>query len=119
MFSTLIATRVWNCTRPSVAVITSRSRNSRTASTRPAASGMSWGWVTPSRRPGSQHVEQVPLVLAHSPADRGELDRAHHARRVGGRLLDADDAPLQHAERLPPPQRFTVDRPPAGRLVAV
>src|SRR5256885_936282 len=101
MFSTLIATRVWNCTRPSVAIITSRSRNSRTASTRPAASGMSWGWVISSARscrPGAQHVEQVPLVLAHPPADGGELDGAHHARRVGGRLHDADDAPLQHAE---------------------
>src|SRR4051794_4780383 len=117
MFNTLMATRVWNWTRPWVAVITSRSRNSRTASTSPAADGMSWGEeaVISSARSssrvrscgtGPKHVHEVPLVLAHPPADGGQLHRTDHARGVGHGLHDAHDSPLEDAEGLPPPQHF-------------
>ena len=55
MASTRAATRAWNCTRPSVAAMTSRSRNSRTASTSWAALGASCsaGRGSAARRPGS------------------------------------------------------------------
>ena len=76
MPSTLTATRVWNCTRPSVAAITSRSRNSRTAATSSAAVGRSWVMSPTS----VEEVEQIPFHLGDPAAERGELDRAHDAR---------------------------------------
>ena len=68
------------------------------------------------RRTGEQ-AEHVPLVLAHPPADGGELHRAGRPAQVAPRLHDADHAPLERAERLPPAQGLEVDRPAAGRLV--
>src|SRR5436309_6319395 len=141
--STLTATRVWNWIRPSVAASTSRSRNSRTASTRPAADGMScrspltrhpdtsgvhtpripWAMYSRQKRRGRspqalrQELEQVPLVLAHAPADGGQLDRAHHAGCVRGGLHDAHDPPLEGPERLPPAERVAIDRSSARCLV--
>src|SRR3954447_3484121 len=110
MPSALMATRVWNCTRPSVASITSRSRNSRTASTSWLAEGTSCGSVT-------DQLQEVPLVLAGSAADGGQLDRADGARQVGKGLSDAHDPPLQRAEDLPPADDLGVDGPAGCPLI--
>src|SRR5207248_717628 len=97
--------------RPSVASITSRSRNSRTASTSWPAVGTSCGSVI------TYQIQQVPLVLAGSAADGGQLDRAHGAREVGERLSDAHDPPLQRAQDLPPAHDVRVDGPAGCPLV--
>ena len=123
--SALAATRAWNDSRPSVPLRTSPSTHSRTASSSSATVGRSCtrrrrrgvGRGAPlERRPGEQ-AEQVPLVLAHPPADRGQLHRAGRPAEVAPRLHDADHAPLERAEHLPPAQRLEVDGRAAGRLV--
>ena len=123
--SALAATRAWNASRPSVPVRTSPSTHSRTASSSSAMVGRSCTrrrrrlagrGPALERRPGEQ-AEHVPLVLAHPPADGGQLHRAGRAAQVAPRLHDAHHAPLEGAERLPPAQGVEVDRPAAGRLV--
>src|SRR4051812_37409926 len=115
MPSTFIATRVWNWTRPSVALMTSRSRNSRTASTSWAAVGTSCGSLIPCSFVSCDQPQEAPLVLAAPPADSGQLHRPHGARQVGERLSDAHHAPLQRAQDLPPADDVGVDGP-ARRL---
>ena len=121
----LVATRAWNDSRPSVPLRTSPSTHSRTASSSSAIVGRSCTLVdgagsvggAPLERRAGQQAEHVPLVLAHPPTDRGELHRARRAAEVAPRLHDADDAPLERAEHLPPAERLEVDRRAAGRLV--
>ena len=50
-----------------------------------------------------QHGEEIPLALAHAPADGGQLDRSRHAAEVGGRLQRADGRPFDGGVHLPPP----------------
>src|SRR2546423_12335109 len=108
MPSTFIATRVWNWTRPSVAAITSCSRNSRTASTSSAEVGRSCG--AGLMAPNSwQQPQQVVLLLAHPSSDRRQLDRAGEPAEMGGCLHDAHHTPLERAEHLPPVHRARVD----------
>ena len=118
--SALVATRAWNDSRPSVPLRTSPSTHSRTASSSSATVGRSCTrrrrrlvgrGAALERRPGEQ-PEHVPLVLAHPPADRGQLHRAGRPAEVAPRLHDAHHAPLEGAERLPPAQRLEVDRAP-------
>ena len=91
---------------------TSRSRNSRTAST----SWPPWAVVRRSavavaaRVASRQQRQQVVLVLAHPAADRGQLDRAAQAGEVRRRLDDAHDPPLERAEHLPPVHGVGIDR---------
>ena len=60
-----------------------------------------------------QQQEQVPLLLAHPAADRGQLDRAVRAGQVRPGLVQADDPPAERAEDLPPAQLGQADIGPA------
>ena len=144
MLRTFTATRVWNCTRPSVAVITSsleelahrldqlgrgravvgRGHGRRTSATgasdgAPAEERPEPACVAGERRCHGSSSRQVVLVLAHTAADGGQLDRAAEPEQMGRRLHDADDAPLQRAERLPPSHDVGIDFRPRRRRVGV
>src|SRR2546421_1044952 len=113
--SALTATRVWNCTRPSTAGITSCSRNSRTASRSSTAVGRSC--ITSPSLPVAgavDELEEIPLHLGDPPAQGGELHRADRALEVGERLDLTDHAPLQRAHRLPVAELGRVDVPTAA-----
>ena len=117
---TLAATRAWKRTRPSVASMTSRSRNSRTARTSSSALGHVVRSAHSSTLP--DQLQEVPLVLAHAAADGGQLDGTGGAGEVGHRLHDAHDPPLERAEDLPPthdrrgrPARRPRSRRPSNR----
>ena len=120
--SALVATRAWNDRRPSVPDRTSPSTHSRTASTssgqgRPVVEaprrGSGGDGARASERSAGEQAEQVPLVLAHATADRGQLHRPRCAAQVAPRLHHADHAPLQ-ACRAPPTSAARRGRP-AGR----
>ena len=110
--SALAATRAWNASRPSVPARTSASTHSRTASSSSATVGRSWTAAARVRRPG-------PARRAARPGSRPSTSHSFsHTRRpivassiertpaqVAPRLHDADHAPLERAQRLPPPQR--------------
>src|SRR5262249_4726795 len=64
-----------------------------------------------------EELQEVVLHLADAPAQGGQLDRSHHAVEVGERLRDADDPPLQRAERFPEAQCVTIDGHASHRFV--
>src|SRR5215217_2418810 len=111
--SALIATRLWNCTRPSTAGITSCSRNSRMASSSSTAVGRSC-ITPPSRVAAVDELKEIPLHLRDPPSQRRQLHRADRALEVREGLDLADHTPLQRAHRLPEAELDRVDVAPAG-----
>ena len=118
MASTRAATRAWNCTRPSVAAMTSRfeeladrlhqlaRRWARRAGRAGVGGARAAATAWARRRPAgaADQAEQVVLVLAHPPSDGRQLDRSAGPRQVTRGLQHADRAPTQGAQRLPPAQ---------------
>src|SRR5437867_11522159 len=65
----------------------------------------------------SHQVQQLPFGLGCAAADARQLDALRVPIEIGAALADADDAPSQVAEDLPPSHALGVDLSAAGCLV--
>src|SRR5207247_4777353 len=115
--TTLAATRVRRRSRPSATGITSRSRNSRTASASSPVVGMPCA-MSRASQPTLEQQQHVVLLLPYAATDRRQLDRALVAREMPPRLVHAAAAPPDRAEDLPVAHDLGVDAATSDALVA-